>query len=1027
MTKKSILNSQELDDFEKELQSLGIINTVTEEHFQHNHSENEQSLSSAEERAWMLHQQDPLAASGPFAAALKLTGNIDLTQLSDALTRLYQGDSNLNVVYTLDSDGELIKTHNTTQTFQVDIITINTDDEAINFLLQKQSIAIDLATQPAIKFWLLTKSDNEVVLAILGHHILLDDSAWKPIFTAINAYYQKEDIPLGIQTASTTANNVATTKQYWADKHPQGFTRTTLPALFYVTQNNNTTVYNIATKPITRLTVKANRFYTDITTSKIEALSIASQASAFQTLLTLFGLYLNQLFEKTAIDLLVPVISANEIINLNQIESSSNVIPVTITNSEQLVVPAITELRNNLLNGIAHNLPIEQIFSATKTPRHSLPNILVTQIDDAANYLKLDGIKVATLAIPPIASDYDITLAIQFESDGHGRLELTTGDTISTTIGAFLLEQFVVFIEKIQIDDNIAITPLFSRESMLANNDPTPHRPSLLNKTMDVNRQFIVNAILGEFKNVLNHQVIDINDDFFELGGHSLLATRVIGKLKTQHQIDITISDFFSAPSAHALAEFAQYSDHSLTTELTPYLDEEIIAPLSLVQKSYMATFDNGRNSMFNIPFTLKLSEQVNEDAFHQAFTDVITRHHALRTLLIQDQHETILQRVIAASSINNFQWFFPSATQGASSASELLAQEANYSFDLFNELPLRVRFVYDEQGQHYLCLLIYHSVFDEWSTGVLFNDLFYAYSQYVTGKKPTWKAAVAQFHQYALAQNQSDSTAQHLQYWSQYLGKVEQASPLFYQQSKANEQSVTGDSITFSFTNSVSTGFNKIAKINKSSLFHVIYAAISLALYYLSSSKKLLVGTSTYGRDDPRYQDTVGLFTNVILNQVKFSETLTVNELISQVKDDIHASLPYSDVPFVNVEQAVAAQPLATSADNLCEVYIQFHQQNILNTAIALENGHKVDFELLEPERNIAKFGLHFEAYENSQSTDEAIKVILTYRKCNYSPEQAALIKNVTETVFQSLAQNAGTFDLTLMDVRKTLTCLCL
>ncbi|NMM39598.1 condensation domain-containing protein [Pseudoalteromonas arctica] len=1027
MAKKSILNSQELDDFEKELQSLGIINTLTEESIQHNHSENKQPLSSAEERAWMLHQQDPLAASGPFAAALKLIGNINLTQLSTALTHLYQGDSNLNVVYALDNNGELSKTHNTTYTTQIDIIPINSDDEAINFLLQKQSIAIDLATQPAIKFWLLSKSDNEVVLAILGHHILLDDSAWKPIFTAINCYYQKKDIPLEMRTISTAANNVSTTKQYWADKYPQGFTHTTLPAHFYVTQTHNATVHNIATKPITQQTVKAHRYYTDITTSKIETLSITAQASAFQTLLTLFGLYLNQLFEKTAVDLLIPVISANEITNLNQIESSSNVIPVTITNSEQSVVSAITELRNNLLNGIAHNLSIEQIFSATKTPRHSLPNILVTQIDDASNHLKLDDIEVTTLAVPPIASDYDITLAIQFEIDGHSRLELTTGDTISSTIGAFLLEQFVAFIEKIQIDDNIAITPLFSRGSMLANNDPTPHRASLLSKTMDVNRQFIANAILGEFKNVLNNQEIDINDDFFELGGHSLLATRVIGKLKTLHQIDITISDFFSAPSAYALADFAQYSEHSLTTEVIPYLDEEIIAPLSLVQKSYMATFDNGRNSMFNIPFTLKFSEQVNENAFHQAFTDVITRHHALRTLLIQDQHETVLQRVIAASSLNNYQWFFSSATQGASSATELLAQEANYSFDLFNELPLRVRFVHDEQGQHYLCLLIYHSIFDEWSTSVLFNDLFYAYSQYVAGKKPTWETAATQFHQYALAQNQSDTTAQHLQYWLHYLGKVEQAAPLFYQQNKANEQSVAGDSITFSFTHSVSTGLNKIAKINKSSLFHVIYAAISLAVYYLSSSKKLLVGTSTYGRDDPRYQDTVGLFTNVILNQVKFSETLTVNELISQVKNDIHASLPYSDVPFVNVEQAVAAQPLATSTDNLCEVYIQFHQQNILNTAIALENDHNVDFELLEPERNIAKFGLHFEAYENPQSTDEAIKVILTYRKCNYSSEQAELIRNVTETVFHSLAQNTEKFDLRLMDVRKALTCLCL
>ena len=84
MKKGLILSSQELDEFEKELENLGVISKEQDTESS-NQSKSDGQLSLSEERAWMLHQQDPLAASGPFSAALRLSGNVDLTRLIDAL------------------------------------------------------------------------------------------------------------------------------------------------------------------------------------------------------------------------------------------------------------------------------------------------------------------------------------------------------------------------------------------------------------------------------------------------------------------------------------------------------------------------------------------------------------------------------------------------------------------------------------------------------------------------------------------------------------------------------------------------------------------------------------------------------------------------------------------------------------------------------------------------------------------------------------------------------------------------------
>jgi hypothetical protein len=192
--------------------------------------------------------------------------------------------------------------------------------------------------------------------------------------------------------------------------------------------------------------------------------------------------------------------------------------------------------------------------------------------------------------------------------------------------------------------------------------------------------------------------------------------------------------------------------------------------------------------------------------------------------------------------------------------------------------------------------------------------------------------------------------------------------------------------------------------------------------MYYLGARKKILIGTSTYGRDDPRYQETVGLFTNVVMHYVEFAEELPVNSLITRVKDDIIESLPYSDVPFGLVEHTVAEPPLASLFDNLCEIYIQYHPKNALNNAIKLEDGQKVDFEMLEPERNIAKFGLHFEAYEDPNSAETPLRVVLAYRKSNYSHAQINLIQETTQAVFHALTEGAALPDITLRDIRKTL-----
>ncbi|MEG3990474.1 amino acid adenylation domain-containing protein [Microcoleus sp. S28C3] len=372
-------------------------------------------------------------------------------------------------------------------------------------------------------------------------------------------------------------------------------------------------------------------------------------------------------------------------------------------------------------------------------------------------------------------------------------------------------------------------------------------------------------------------------------------------------------------------------------------------------------------NPFYNVPAALRLTGSLNFSALQQTFNEIVRRHEALRTTLAVGSGQPV-QRIAAAFHlpINVVDLRNLPKESRQTEANRLTAEEAQRSFNLSNDLLLRVTLLQLDDAEYLLMLNMHHIVSDGWSIGVLIQELGALYTAFASEKPSPLPALSIQYADFAKWQRewlQGEVLETQLAYWRHQLNGISMLN-LPADRPRPAIQSYRGKRQFLQLPKQLSEALETLSQREGVTLFMTMLAAFKTLLYHYAQQEDIVVGSPIANRNRSEIEALIGFFVNSLVLRTDLSGNPTFRELLNRVKEVALGAYAHQDLPFEKlVEELHPDRAL--------------NQNPLFQVAFALQNAPGNRLELpeltLSPQQldvGTARFDLEFHLWERSPNS---------------------------------------------------------
>lgn len=382
---------------------------------------------------------------------------------------------------------------------------------------------------------------------------------------------------------------------------------------------------------------------------------------------------------------------------------------------------------------------------------------------------------------------------------------------------------------------------------------------------------------------------VGVDESFFEIGGNSLSAQRMLNRIESVFHLRLSIADLMENPTILELEQFLKRikreSSKSTTTtsrlSTTSSKSSTERSPLSYQQEQMLFLEEVSRPGEYNLQFVQFFTKDLNIEHLFDALEEVSGNNEILRTRIVENEGE-FCQETTDTSPFNR-----PSVERIANEdLKRLIRDESTRRFDLFSEVPLRVRLfdVNMDVGVDRYCLFVelHHLISDATSTMLMEEQISNNYNDIKNDLPST-----------TYAQWSAEQKRKKLQFeeMARELNReLTEEAPVNRIRLKDNLKDVSGSIRVFT---------EEVMKLDGSSTpFVWICTHIACVFSKKFERKTLIIGAPVQNRNEETAL-VLGNFLNNIIIPLQYDSALNFNDNLKRNEKSVIKSLRYSELPF--------------------------------------------------------------------------------------------------------------------------------
>ncbi len=314
-------------------------------------------------------------------------------------------------------------------------------------------------------------------------------------------------------------------------------------------------------------------------------------------------------------------------------------------------------------------------------------------------------------------------------------------------------------------------------------------------------------------------------------------------------------------------------------------------------------------SGVYNVPYVMRISGNLNVEAFHQALNALVGRHEVLRTVFLAPGGNPV--PVVLKKWNVELKQFDLRPLQGAQQQAEAdrrVKEESARPFNFARDLMLRAALIRLAEDEFLLVHVAHHIATEFGSTQLMYQELSPLYQGFVSGHPAVLPEPRIQYSDFALWQNrylQGERLEQLVSYWKGQLTGAAQLN-LPTDRPRPAISSLRGTRYPMPLSRAQLQAIADLSLASGTTPFRGTCAAFNVFLHGWSGQHDISIGSPVSPKSSRRLEGAIGFFVNTLVLRSDLSGDPSFRELMTRVDKVVQGAIDHADLTFDKLVEAL-------------------------------------------------------------------------------------------------------------------------